>query len=225
MVDEIVKLCIAAGRSPNIDSIITYNYDNILEESLEKLDLGIPFTPIFHAGVKPRTNTLPIYHVHGYLPPDGRITRKNKLVLSEELYHEQYGDFYHWSNLVQISKFSEKKCLFIGSSFTDPNLRRLLDVANKMRGENTTAHYIFKKKYNEKDVKNSLSKLLVESADSFTDVDIQSIEDDGMALELIKLMEKHESSDARSFGVGIIWINRWDEIPKILKEIREENAG
>lgn len=221
LMSEIVKFCIAAGKTPNLDSIITYNYDNIVEQHLDQLDLGVPYSSIFHQGMHAKKNALPIYHVHGFLPPQGKLTDKNKLVLSEELYHEQYTDVYHWSNLVQLTKFREKNCLFIGSSFTDPNLRRLLDIANKMRGENTISHYMFKRKYNENNVRQSLSELAKDPKYNFDSNDKKALRDKKTVKELISIMANHESSDAKSFGVGIIWIDGWDEVPKYLREIRE----
>ena len=221
LMSEIVKFCIAAGKTPNLDSIITYNYDNIVEQHLDELDLGVPYSSIFHQGMHAQKNALPIYHVHGFLPPDGPLTEKNKLVLSEELYHEQYTDVYHWSNLVQLTKFREKNCLFIGSSFTDPNLRRLLDIANKMRGGKTISHYMFKKKYDEDRVRQSLLDLAKDPKNNFDKNDARALRDKKTVTELIKIMANHESSDAQSFGVGIIWIDDWDAIPNHLREIRE----
>ena len=81
LLKEIRQFCIAAGRSPNLDSIITYNYDDLIEQCLKNLDVDIPFSPIYSRGMKHEQHELPIYHVHGYLPQKGKLTAKNKVVL------------------------------------------------------------------------------------------------------------------------------------------------
>ena len=55
--DEIIKLCIAPGNSPNLDGIITYNYDDIIESKIIDKKLDIPFQSIYGQGINP-DNTL-----------------------------------------------------------------------------------------------------------------------------------------------------------------------
>lgn len=171
--------------------------------------------------MKHEQHELPIYHVHGYLPQKGQITSKNKVVLSEDGYHQQYTDVYDWSNLIQINKFKDSNCLFIGISFSDPNLRRLLDIAKNERGDDEIHHYCFKKKHDSKSVKTRLEKLLSENNDLLDEKARADMGLDEVVSDLIELMEKFEENDALSFGVGIIWIDSYDDIPNLIKTIRQ----
>lgn len=220
LLKEIRQFCIAAGKSPNLDSIITYNYDDLMEQCLKNIDVDIPFAPIHARGMKHEQHQLPIYHVHGYLPQKGQLTSKNKVVLSEDGYHQQYTDVYGWSNLIQINKFKDHNCLFIGLSFSDPNLRRLLDIAKNERGDNEIHHYCFKKRHDSSKVKAKLEKLLSENEDILDEKVRAQLRLDEVVDELIKLMEKFEENDALSFGVGILWVDSYDDIPDFLKTIR-----
>jgi hypothetical protein len=78
LIKEIRQLCIAAGKRPNLDSIITYNFDDIVEESLSALDIEIPYKTIYDVGMLPEQDKLSIYHVHGYLKRDASPTQKQK---------------------------------------------------------------------------------------------------------------------------------------------------
>ncbi|MFP7755678.1 SIR2 family protein [Thermodesulfobacteriota bacterium B35] len=220
LLKEIRQFCIAAGRSPNLDSIITYNYDDLIEQCLKNIDVDIPFSPIYSRGMKHERHELPIYHVHGYLPQKGQLTAKNRVVLSEEGYHQQYTEVYGWSNLTQINKFKDYNCLFIGVSFSDPNLRRLLDISKNERGDDEIHHYCFKKRHDNSDVKDKLEKLLYKNNNILDEKTKAQMKLNELVSKLIKLMEKFEENDALSFGVGIVWVDSYDEIPESLKKIR-----
>ena len=122
-----------------VNQLITYNYDDLMEDELQKRN--IPYTTISKSG-RLTNNTLPIYHVHGYIPVIQTTKSYNvdDVRLSEDSYHEIYKDSYHWSNVEQLHALSNSTCFFIGLSMKDPNLRRLLDFSTK-HGDEPIYHF------------------------------------------------------------------------------------
>ncbi|WP_318640720.1 SIR2 family protein [Flavobacterium ardleyense] len=220
IIEEIVKFCVAPRNSPNLDGIITYNYDDIIEAKLKDTNLDIPFESVFGQAVSQENNILKIYHVHGFLPRKGKIGIDNKITLGEFVYHEQYSNTYSWNNIVQINKFRDKTCLFIGTSLTDPNIRRLLDIARSQR-KSGKFHYIFKKRTDKAWLKSSINKLISENQDSKEDkiMDLLQVED--TINFLTELKNRFEEKDSESLGVKTVWIDYYDQdISEILKKIR-----
>jgi hypothetical protein len=223
LLEEIVKICVAPGNSPNLNSIITYNFDDILEYKLEKTGMSIPFKTVFGIGVEIKNTELPIYHVHGYLPESEKLNDANKITFGETNYHQQYSDIYSWNNMVQINKFRENTCLFIGSSLTDPNIRRLLDIAYKQKGNKRKHHYVFKKRIDEKYLTDQL-KTMLESTELINNKNKAGLDFDETIKLLTEIYERFEENDSASFGVQTIWIDDWKEIPQFLKKMRENVA-
>lgn len=220
LLEEIVKICVAPGKSPNLDSIITYNFDDILEYRLRKTEMPIPYKSVYGIGIEVKNDELPIYHVHGYLPEIDKLDDSHKITFGESNYHQQYSDIYSWNNMVQINKFREKTCLFIGSSLTDPNIRRLLDIAYKQKGNKKKHHYIFKQKINKQKLSENLKKML-ESEELLNNKNNSGLEFDETIKLLSEIHERFEENDSASFGVKTIWIENWNEVPEILKKMRE----
>ncbi|HBK4746280.1 TPA: SIR2 family protein, partial [Enterobacter hormaechei subsp. steigerwaltii] len=133
-----------------------------------------------------------------HLPMNGKVENDDSLVLSDESYHRQYMDLYHWSNMVQINKFKDNNCLFIGHSFTDPNLRRLLDAAKKLRGNDLRPHYLIKCRHSKDEVINNIEKILRDSSSEFDEEVRNNI--DNVASSLLETVHKFEEIDANSFG-------------------------
>lgn len=142
IIKMIIELIRPQRNKGSVESVITFNFDSLLEDTLNKN--CIKNKAIYEEAMQYEANEIPIYHVHGYLPREEDIDNPN-LVFSEDAYHTQFIDPYSWTNLIQLYKYSNNICLFIGLSLTDPNLRRLLDIARRKNGNGSLKHYVIKK--------------------------------------------------------------------------------
>lgn len=111
-------------RSRGIRSVISYNYDDLLERALDKF----PHQPVYRESAL-TDGRLPIYHVHGYVPfMNQTLAFDQDLVFTEDQYHRIGRDPYHWSNIVQLQSIAGSAALMLGLSLADCNMRRLLDA-------------------------------------------------------------------------------------------------
>jgi predicted nucleic acid-binding Zn-ribbon protein len=107
-------------------------------------------------------------------------------------------------------------------SFVDPDLRRLLDIANLLNRNSNIEHYIIREKYDLKQTKDKLREILSTDTDLYNEKLDSQFELDELASELIKIMQKFQETDALSFNVSTIWVNNYtSDIPEILKNIRK----
>lgn len=142
---ENISILISKLREARNFRVMTYNYDNYVEQYLKVYN--IKYNVIFDVSDTQNIN-LPIYHVHGYLPMVKNICEfksdKNdefkhqikylsSIKLTEDDYNILYNDAYSWQIGVQLSFFRENRCLFVGCSLKDPNIRRLLRMAEKQQ--------------------------------------------------------------------------------------------
>lgn len=174
----------------SLTSVITYNYDDLIELGLKDEDLiCVPVTGSQQPGVY-----IPVYHVHGYLPQNEDSL--STVVLSEKNYHDIYMQAYHWSNVEQLHAMQRSVCFFIGLSMTDPNLRRLLDIAYGERSQNEEnvdiRHFAFLRR---KDVSKDLKG--------------------NKAEEFRSKMEDM----LKGFGVAVLWYDNYEDLPKLLNEL------
>ena len=137
--DLISSICNLVNIQKNVRSIITYNYDTLIEENLKKG--GTVCFPVYGYN-RGEYNSFPVYHVHGIISRDNNNQRGERIVLNEKDYHEMYSKVFDWSNVEQLHALTRCTCFFIGLSMKDPNLRRLLEIANGYRGKEVR-HYAF----------------------------------------------------------------------------------
>lgn len=187
LVRAIRKICKFPREGRGLDSIITFNFDDLIEQSLAEQE--VPFTSIYSEEIRPEARSLPIYHVHGFIPQDMSSIGDSALVFSEDAYHDQYGDHYAWSNLIQLQNYRSKTCLFIGLSFSDPNLRRLLHIsAARLKGMAqgiNPRHFV----------------VLVRHPDPHSG----------------KRIDNLRQLDALKFGLTTIWVERYEDIPAVIE--------
>lgn len=194
------SLC-KAFNTDNIHSIITYNYDDIIETTLASNNIDYCTVAEMDYNYSP---SKPIYHVHGFIPRDKQYP--SRAILSEDRYHDIYREAFHWSNVEQLHALSRNVCFFIGLSMTDPNLRRLCDIA--MRSKNSMSvqdsiktpepvHYAFLKR-------NSFKK----GCDNCPDCPKNT--------EHFDIFE-HMMND---LGIQVIWFSDYEkELPKLVKDV------
>ncbi|MGF9715283.1 SIR2 family protein, partial [Paenibacillus naphthalenovorans] len=200
----ITKLCKPVRNGVGIRGVVNYNFDDLIEFNFEKHDIS--HRAIFREGDIPTRDELGVYHVHGFLPRDGKgytNLAKSLLVFSEEGYHNLMLDPYSWSNLIQLNYLRENTCLFIGLSLTDPNLRRLLDIASRKQESDICKHYAILRKelYHKKDL-------------DVPNIDLRNIQ------KFDTVNQKLQEEYYKELGLNVIWVEGYDEIPSILEKIR-----
>lgn len=112
------------AKKDYIMNIITYNYDDLIERELRRVNKD--YHTIY--GESEPSGGLSICHVHGFIPYNNSCV-ESSILFSEEQYHSVYQQSYSWSNIEQLHAPKRSHCFFIGLSMRDPNLRRLLDFA------------------------------------------------------------------------------------------------
>lgn len=202
LIKIIGKLCIPTRTGAKVKSIITYNFDNLVEQHLDNANLK--YRSIFLDNDKYSNEELPIYHVHGFIPQNIELDNDNSfekmdLIFSEEGYHRMYSNPYHWSNLIQLSILKENTCIMIGLSMDDPNLRRLLEIAQT--GNESIQHFAFLKRINISEIsKKTKRSVYLESS----------------------FLERHHNLQELMFselGVNIIWFEEFAELPSLLNQL------
>lgn len=203
LMDAIINLCTPKRSGAKIKSVITYNFDDLVEEYLDKVKLE--YKTIYKDEEQHDSDELPIYHVHGFISSRGDIEKDVSLIFSEEAYHKVYSEPYHWSNLVQLATLRENNCLMIGLSLSDPNLRRLLEIAAQKHSKNNR-HYVFMQRL---------------SNDNLIDEENKERIDIISANKIIQTHHVIQEMMMSSLGTNIIWFEDYDEIPKLLDSIKK----
>lgn len=123
--------------------VVTYNFDSVLEEALISQG-SYEFVSFNKPSGRVHPTKSSIFHIHGLLQDKERLSnmdqdRKRRmpddidhgLVFCEDDYHSTAINQVSWQNVIPLSILMNYTCLFVGTSLTDPNQRRLLDIYKK----------------------------------------------------------------------------------------------
>ena len=101
LLKALARLCSPRRNRIGVRSVITYNFDDLLENHLK--EYNIQYKSIYKETDCSTVDELPIYHVHGFLPRNPEKYNQlseSLLVFSEEGYHTLYNEPYSWQNIV-----------------------------------------------------------------------------------------------------------------------------
>lgn len=200
LLTEIAQLCVPGRKKFGIEAIVNYNFDDLIEKQLKILQ--IQYQSIYAEGMNSDRDELGIYHVHGFLPQNGEEYENlsdSLLVFSEEGYHQLMIEPYHWANMRQLNYMINNTCVFVGLSMTDPNMRRLLDIAAQQKSNRDDAcqHYAFMRKLALSDTGNNRAMREFEGVNEALQEDV-----------------------FKGLGVNVIWFNEYSDLPKLIKKIK-----
>lgn len=227
LLTEITALASQPNRTLN--SIITYNFDDLLEQSFQSKNIS--YTSIFENRTFPQQGSIPIYHPHGFMPFDNNLPTlqsTGNLILSEDDYNSIANNSHHWANLIQTSRLTQGTGLMIGLSFSDRNLRRLIDLIANIPLH--TNNYIFLKRNSMPEFTEKDSKDIKQKADAILDkmkhaaikVDEEVYKNSQMILnELFRMDEIITHRVFDEMRIKPIWFSEYSEISDFVKRIRE----
>lgn len=126
----------------------------------------------------------------------GDVEFPHDAVISTDDY-ETYNETHALFTTALKGDLISKTFLFIGFSFEDPNLNDILGKIKILVENNTRTHYCIMKKVDQKDF------------------------DDETNFELAKVRQNLREEDLKRYGIDTVFVNSYDEIPKMLEDIEK----
>ena len=175
--------------------IWTTNYDRLIERAFAQINRPMDvISAVDDLALKPRAGASRLYKMHG------TVDRLNDLVISTddyELFHKKRGAFLP---LLQ-AHLSSLSMLFVGLSFTDPNVRHVLSVIREAFTEAPPEHFAIIRPPQRKEFKTDAS------------------------YEARLTQHKLWSEDLLRYGLRAVEIDSYEEVPALLKEVERKIAS
>jgi hypothetical protein len=175
-----------------IDTVWTTNYEQLLEKAYEsagrRVEVKLTIENLAQAR-KGRDVTL--YKMHGC------VTQSHDAVLTKQDY-EIYDTKRQLFTDSLKGDFVEKTLLFLGFSFTDPNVERILSKVREQLGQNRREHYWITRRPPLESTDNSKAR-----AD----------------LEYDRRKADLQSADLQRYGIQTVWVDEYVHIPPLLRAL------
>ena len=187
----------------NMKKIITYNFDSTLEKNINSnYRSNANEVKSSESIVSYGKGEVEIFHAHGYLPYDyDGITHVSDFILSDTDYYLNSSNDEGLPNSIQSDCFKYYDVIFIGCSFNDSNIKQILLSLEKNR-------------------KNRIYAII--KVPSFEELS-KACKKKEVNISVLKYkMLLNNYLDY--YGVKIIWIKDFDEIPTILDNINKSDT-
>lgn len=168
----------------------TTNYDNLIESAIKEANKVIDVKHQIRqlANTRPKRDVV-LYKMHG------DVQHPADAILTKEQYEAYYKTHEHFVTALSGDLIS-KTFLFIGFSFTDPNLDYVLSRLNIQFGENIRQHYCFIKKVSKSSADEDINKYNIRKQELMI-------------------------NDLKRYRIKALLIDDYSDIPEILKEIEK----
>jgi hypothetical protein len=177
-----------------ISTVWTTNYDKLIENAFtsENKVVDVKYDNSQMLTTKPKRDVV-IYKMHG------DVNHPNEAILTKEQY-EQYHLTHEPFITALIGELTTKTILFIGFSFTDPNLDYVLSRLNFRYHGAKRQHYCFVKKHIMGDAQNT----------------------DLATYDYNTRRQTLATNDLKRYGIKTLFIENYSDITAILKEIENQ---
>jgi hypothetical protein len=216
----ISELIARSNRRSGVDSVVTFNFDDLLERDLRRLKVAVqPIT----SSDRQHGAGLRVIHAHGYVPMAGPISRKD-IVFTEPDYHRLTESVFHWSLSHIVERLRKSTVLFIGLSMSDPSLRRLLDAS---RNSDIPPHWQIQKRHEIRDheVRQVMTEVERRARDYATllgsgfDEQKKPAQLEKSINAALRQADTYDREVFESMGVKTIWVDRFDDVPDVIDAI------
>lgn len=174
-----------------VSSIWTTNYDELIEKSYLKENkvVDVKYRNNQLLTTKPKRD-LVVYKMHG------DVNHSDEAILTKQQYEQYYQTHEPFLNALS-GELITKTFLFIGFSFTDPNLDYVLSRLNFRFSKNKRTHYCFVRKHELGD----------------------TINPDQATLDYNNRRQSLTINDLKRYGIKTLLVDSYSDITSILEEI------
>jgi hypothetical protein len=220
ILNAIADLIARGTKLSGVDSVISFNFDDLLERELRRRKVGFQAVA---SQARQHGAGLRVIHAHGYIP-QYEANGSSEIIFTEPDYHRLTESMFHWSLSEVVDRLRKSTVLFIGLSMSDPSLRRLLDAS---RNSPIPPHWQVQKRHDIRDH---------EVMEVMTDVERRArnyaallgkgfderkrpaqLEDSIRAA--LRQADTYDRQVFESMGVKTIWVDQFDDIPDVIDAI------
>lgn len=175
-----------------IDTVWTTNYEQLLEESYKAAGRHVEVKlTIENLAQARKGRDVTIYKMHGC------VTQPHQAVLTKEDYEDYDATRRLFTDSLK-GDFIEKTLLFLGFSFTDPNVERILAKVRGQLGQNQREHFWITRR---------------------PPATCPNGKRDANELAYDRRKAELQSKDLQRYGIQTVWVDEYTQIPDLLRTL------